>query len=156
MGLRKSKEKREKVKGEKRGVGRKDWCFHIITKLFNIFSTINSIYTNFIPFKLFNSCQTPFFLSYLVKWLFSLQRNLVAGPFPLYALQYLVTRPFPLQKNKTTTLCKHNATFSLLFFFIRRLGWNQCSGEDPDPVGSIDFWPAGSGTFLPDPTFNNG
>ena len=30
--------------------------------------------------------------------------------------------------------------------------------EDPDPVGSVDFWPAGSGTFSPDPdpTCNNG
>ena len=28
--------------------------------------------------------------------------------------------------------------------------------EDLDPVGSLDFWPAGSGTLDPDPTCNNG
>ena len=33
--------------------------------------------------------------------------------------------------------------------------------EDPDPVGSVDFWPAGSDTFFsldpdPDPTCYNG
>ena len=24
----------------------------------------------------------------------------------------------------------------------------QCRDEDPDPVGSVDFWPAGSGSYL--------
>ena len=24
----------------------------------------------------------------------------------------------------------------------------NCRDEDPDPVGSVDFWPAGSGTFF--------
>ena len=24
--------------------------------------------------------------------------------------------------------------------------------EDPDPVGSVDFWPSGTVTFTPDPT----
>ena len=33
----------------------------------------------------------------------------------------------------------------------------QRRDEDPDPVGSVDFWPAGSGLFStdPDPTCNN-
>ena len=26
--------------------------------------------------------------------------------------------------------------------------WGKIRDEDPDPVGSVDFWPAGSGTFF--------
>ena len=26
--------------------------------------------------------------------------------------------------------------------------WGKIRDEDPDPVGSVDFWPTGSGTFF--------
>ena len=42
--------------------------------------------------------------------------------------------------------------FQVRFTLEKKGGWKynavKSRDEDPDPVGSVDFWPAGSGTFF--------